>query len=234
LRGWFNHWLERLGQVSTASELSGVLVSATVEAGFDCIACGEIDVEDPRRSIFFVNTWPPEYFDLYRQARAVEFDPIVARLRISSEPFSWSQLSFAGSRERRLLQIVEEFGWIDGLAVPIARGGSRFGLVSLASRTEAPHGDDRQRIVEFLKIAYERLRGAMPSVDAKANNAGLTNREIECLGLVAKGFSDSEIAAKLGIASATAHEYVEGAKKKLGARNRPHAIAIAAGLHLLR
>lgn len=204
-----------------------------IDAGFDCIACGEIDIEDPRRSVFFINTWPLKWFDLYRKERLVECDPLVAQMRMSAEPFCWSDLAFADPRERMILKAAQEFGWVDGLAVPITRGGSRFGLVSLASRTKVPGGEDRQLVIEFVKIAYERLRGAVSSVDARANNARLTSREIDCLSLVAKGLPDSEIGTKLGISTATAHEHIERAKKKLDARNRPHAIAIAAGLHLL-
>jgi DNA-binding CsgD family transcriptional regulator len=233
LRGWFNQWLERLGQATTAAELSEMLVSAIADAGFDCIACGEIDIEESRRSTFFVNTWPADWLDFYRQERLIECDPLVAQMKLTAHPFAWSDLSFADPRERQVLKAVQEFGWIDGLAVPIPRGGSRFGLVSLASRAKVPDGEDRRLVVGFLTLAYERLRGAVSRVDAQANNAGLTSREIDCLRLVAKGLPDGEIGLELGISAATAHEYIERAKKRLGARNRPHAIAIAAGLHLL-
>lgn len=66
------------------------------------------------------------------------------------------------------------------------------------------------------------------------NNAGLTPREIECLGWVANGLSDTGIAVQLGIASDTAHEHVESAKRKLRARSRPQAVAIAMAIGILR
>jgi len=55
----------------------------------------------------------------------------------------------------------------------------------------------------------------------------LTRRERDCLALVAQGYSDGGIAARLGIKPVTAHAHIESAKRKLGARTRAHAVALA-------
>jgi DNA-binding NarL/FixJ family response regulator len=57
--------------------------------------------------------------------------------------------------------------------------------------------------------------------------AGLTDREIEVLALVAKGWSNTEIAAQLHISPATAKTHLSRLLMKLDARDRAQLIVIA-------
>lgn len=54
----------------------------------------------------------------------------------------------------------------------------------------------------------------------------LTEREAEVLALVAKGHSVREIAARLGLSYQTVRGALSRAIKRLGARNRTHAVAL--------
>lgn len=60
----------------------------------------------------------------------------------------------------------------------------------------------------------------------------LTGRESDCLGFAAHGLTSSDIGGKLGITERTVNFHVGNAIRKLGALNRPEAIAkgIARGL----
>ena len=55
----------------------------------------------------------------------------------------------------------------------------------------------------------------------------LDRNEIEALSLFANGKSADEIAAALKVSQGMAHHYLRVAARKLGARNRVHAVAIA-------
>ena len=55
---------------------------------------------------------------------------------------------------------------------------------------------------------------------------GLTPREREVLELVAQGFTDKEIARMLGRDYITVRDQSQSAVKRLGARNRAHAVAL--------
>jgi DNA-binding CsgD family transcriptional regulator len=55
----------------------------------------------------------------------------------------------------------------------------------------------------------------------------VTKREREVLALIAAGADVDQIAAELTISPATVKSHVKNAHRKLGARNRPHAIALA-------
>ncbi len=55
----------------------------------------------------------------------------------------------------------------------------------------------------------------------------LSRRETQCLGLLAAGFSNRGIAETLVISEPTVAMHLKNARKRLGARTREHAVAIA-------
>jgi DNA-binding NarL/FixJ family response regulator len=57
---------------------------------------------------------------------------------------------------------------------------------------------------------------------------GVTNRELDVLTLVANGMSDREIAGRLYLSEATIKTHLKSVYRKLAARNRAQAAAIAA------
>jgi DNA-binding CsgD family transcriptional regulator len=67
----------------------------------------------------------------------------------------------------------------------------------------------------------------------KRGSARLSRRQLEVLGLFADGLSVAEIAERLAISPATARTHGNNLLRKLGARNRAHAVALAAVSGLL-
>lgn len=55
----------------------------------------------------------------------------------------------------------------------------------------------------------------------------LTPRERDCLKWAAQGYSNSSIAANVGVTPRTAKFHIENAMKKVGAKTRAEAVAIA-------
>ena len=55
----------------------------------------------------------------------------------------------------------------------------------------------------------------------------LTPRQLDVLGLVARGCDQRRTAELLGIQEHTVKKHIEHAKKRLGAKNRAHAVWIA-------
>ena len=66
-----------------------------------------------------------------------------------------------------------------------------------------------------------------------AARAGLTPRELEVLGLVARGMSNQQVAESLVLSKHTVHRHVTNAFDKLGVSSRAAAVARAAQLGLL-
>jgi DNA-binding CsgD family transcriptional regulator len=77
----------------------------------------------------------------------------------------------------------------------------------------------------------ELFPGNRPQRDSNGRNGDrlLTNRELEVLELVAQGYSTREIARKLWVTDETVKTHVRRVLRRLGARTRAHAVAIAFG-----
>jgi LuxR family quorum sensing-dependent transcriptional regulator len=202
----------------------------------EIFACGEVDLTVKERTVFFVIEWPDDWRNFYLSSGLADRDPVVAALAHRHGPFTWSelrtdrQLSLAGTEG---LQRLSDHGWTEGLVVPIPRGGARFGLVSMAGRGR-PFTPDEKSLIALLSIGFhERVRAMAPEHGFPVPPAGLTDREIQCLTLIAHGRSDRAVGAKLGIAQSTAHEYLENAKRKLQAGTRAQAVALAVSLGII-
>jgi DNA-binding NarL/FixJ family response regulator len=70
-----------------------------------------------------------------------------------------------------------------------------------------------------------------PRLETRSNPAGLTNRQVEVLGLMVEGLSNGEIADRLYITKKTTEHHVSAVMAKLGATTRAKAIARAESLH---
>lgn len=74
-------------------------------------------------------------------------------------------------------------------------------------------------------------RGPRPST--RTNQAGLTSRQLEVLGLMAEGLSNAEIAARLLTSLKTIDHHVSAVLVKLGVHSRSQAISMAFQMELI-
>jgi DNA-binding CsgD family transcriptional regulator len=198
--------------------------------GFDTYACGEVDVDERERNVFFIVEWPEAWRKFYLSSGLVERDPLIDALRARRATFTWSDLRKDGSFLRagaEALRRVAEQGWREGFVAPVARGGSHFGLVSLAGRATDLSPEERKNLGLVCESLLARIRSLGPPPRFPVPPAGLTGRELDTLRLVAVGRTDAQIAEELGISKFTAHQHVESARKRLGAKSRAQMVARA-------
>ena len=116
------------------------------------------------------------------------------------------------------------------------------------SCVEAPRAETRLRAVEQLDAlgataTADRLRRTLrqegvtqvpvrPRASTRANPSGLTNRQLDVAKLVARGFTNAEIADRLYISPKTADHHVSAVLLKLGTPNRRAVVVQAHELGL--
>jgi DNA-binding CsgD family transcriptional regulator len=210
--------------------------SAIAPYGFDTFACGELDLKLRERSVFYLIDWPKEWRHFYLSEGLIERDPLIDALAFRHQPFTWTELR----KDRKLQKVGREVleraaaaGWTEGLVVPLSRGASRIGLVSLVGHQADIGPEDRAYLCLICICLHSHLRTLVTREGFATPPAGLTAREVECVRLVAQGLSDNAIARALKIAPSTAHEFVEKAKRRLKTRTRVELVAIAAALGIV-
>lgn len=88
-----------------------------------------------------------------------------------------------------------------------------------------------EQIVAGRRVLDERLGHAHPPAPELQlmEQAGLSRREREVLGEVLSGFGNKMIAGRLHISEDTVKSHMKAIFRKLGARDRAHAVALALG-----
>jgi len=226
----------RLRRLSSIESMTRLYRDAIALHGFDTFACGELDLKNRERTVFYVIAWPERWRRFYLQSRLVERDPVVETLAYRREPFTWSDLRTDRrfhNLGREALKLAAQHGWVQGLVVPLPGSGSRVGLVSLAGSREDISAEQRAYLSLISFGFHVHVRALVGKQGFAAPPAGLTDRELACVKLVAEGCSDAQIGRRMRVATSTAHEFVEKAKRRVGVRSRPALVAVAVSLGMV-
>ncbi len=129
-------------------------------------------------------------------------------------------------------------GLHDAIVVPVHLPLSRVGALSWWGKIDPDKARGLVRAHGPLLLAiahyFVDLLGdqALPSKDARVAEPPSV-RELECLTLAANGFADVEIAYEMNISFHTVRFHLLNACRRLGARNKTHAVVIAAQLGMI-
>jgi DNA-binding CsgD family transcriptional regulator len=182
--------------------------------------------------------WPKGWAEISDQKGFAADSPVVAAARSRTSPFTWLDTNREKrwtTPERAVMDSAFAWGWRDGFVLPVHGPGGYFATVSMGtSHRDLDQGpEQRLRLRMIAILAHERCR-AIAKLDSRASEyETLSARELECLRWVADGQADWEIGLILSISAATVKFHVDGARKKLRARNRAQAVArlMLAGLY---
>ena len=149
-----------------------------------------------------------------------------------ARPESWSEAAAVWDRLERA-PFAAYCRWRQAEAL-VAAGASRTDAAAplRAAHTTAARIEARPLLHEIELLAQRARLDLAPPAEASeresaAEALGLTSRESEVLNLIARGYTNREIAATLVISVKTASVHVSHILAKLGAPNRREAAAIA-------
>lgn len=186
-----------------------------------------------------------------REARALYGHPLTERRpRFLAEPAYWRWK--LGDLKEVPKGIPRPFALqIEGKPLEAAKAWRELGCSYEAARA-LTESDDETALKEALstfedlgarpmvQIVSQRMRDLGikgiprgPRSETKANPAGLTNRELEVLHLLAQGQRDKQIARSLKLSERTVHHHVSAVLGKLGTTSRAEAILEARKLGIL-
>ncbi len=188
------------------------------------------------------STLPDRWVERYRRANFVAIDPRLVRGRGQIAPWLWDAAGLAaGGALQRFMAEAAAVGVRSGVVVSLTDGELNRVTVTFDSATSPIDATRREAIaaglgdlVLFAIALHEfvlewRASGAAGRPPAAP---ALTLRERDCLELAARGMTSADIGTKLCVAERTVNFHFSNIKTKLGAMNRPEAIArgIALGL----
>src|SRR5271165_2066982 len=151
----------------TVAACAELFKETVAQLGVQVFACGEIDLADRDRNVMFVAEWPETWMRYYLKSGLVERDPILNALKVCHCAFSFSDIRHDprfSNLDRAMVRAAAQHGWARGLAVPVARGGTRFGLVTLIGRDQEFEQSQRMFLSLISECLLSRIRSLGPDV----------------------------------------------------------------------
>ncbi len=190
---------------------------------------------------------PDDMVDLWCHGGFYQRDPVQHMAMASTMPFVWSyrrnknSTALAGrltEEHQPVASYLHDADLISGVTVPIQRARG-----DLATCTAIWHGardsferDARHNLATFGLIGqvfHEHAYSLFSKQQRRSTFAHLTPRERECLRYSADGLTAKEIAHRLNRTVPTVTMHLQSAARRLGARNRVHAVTLAHHYRLL-
>jgi len=187
------------------------------------------------KNVWFHASVPPAYIEeFWPLARKFGPSPMSTLVQQRHKLVTWGEgmreLALRG-QESWLFDLARRHGMRDGAYVPQGAW-----MINYWSPKVLRGLSTRSRACLFMAAGFVCHRMETLIGPEKINNtvvAGLTARQLSALRLVSRGHTLAEIAARMEVGTATVRDYLEGARKKLGARDATHAAFQALRLHLI-
>ncbi len=208
--------------------------------GYSVYAIGAVPhPQDPYPSSFMVTNWPEEWRAAYFDRQFGRRDPTLRALAQTSQTFTVTELrqgrmGFAPTEEElEVLDFAAGLGLPSGLIVPVFRARGYTGVCCLVGNAPEPTPEIRARLQFIAEHTHDRLRALSAAQSVGEVTETLSPRETQILVLARQGLSDAGIAQSAAISVRTVRFHFDNARRKLAARSRAEAIAIAVAQHLL-
>lgn len=181
---------------------------------------------------------PEGWREYYHSRKYPMIDPTRKMLASAHRPFRWQnavgQYKPAAYRKRiaKLFQDSARYGMADGYVFPIHGRGGLVGSVWIGGEPNEMAPSELALFDAAARATFWRILELSQDNEASIDmpsppEVRLTQREMDILILLSKGMTSPEMGKELSISSHTVDWYINGIQRKLHARNRQHAIALA-------
>ena len=180
-----------------------------------------------------LTSWPDEMIETYDHAGLIFGSPVIARLRQSTNPFTYDVNSAGNARgdgkTAIAVALFERHGLSRGAYFPAHNSAGLRGALAFGGMREPLQP---REMAELNAVANRVFTDVLELRAGREQAISLSRREVECLSWASAGKTSVEMSEILGLSEYTVNHYLNRATRKLDAVNRVQAVAkaIRAGL----
>lgn len=217
-------WFCSLALAAENLEHIRILLQMVME-GVGATACVLCQIGDKRTdSLFEIQINCPQDLVCAVKSRKVGDDAIMVACEQRLLVFQWSDCERViemNDRRRETLALYSAHGLEDGCTVPLCVPNEPRGFCSFGYADARKLSFQQMGIMQVTApILFEAARRVQGLWKEHRLPHGLSQRQAECVTLVAQGLSDAQIARRMGISVDTVHDHIELAKRRHGAKKR--------------
>lgn len=171
-------------------------------------------------------------------------DPVMEVARSVTRPFTWSHhgrqsmimRDILSERHQPVVEFLMDTGMRSGITVPICGPGGSLATFTAIRSGNSDDADLNAHLSAVGHLGHVLHDTVMPGFSRdvlRTPHIKLSPRERQCMMLCASGLTTKQIAHEIDRAVPTVTLHLTSAANKLGARNRAHALSIAAHYRLL-
>jgi DNA-binding CsgD family transcriptional regulator len=224
-------FLERAEADSPPSDrLAAEFLKAIEALGFRYFACcSHVDPFHPPRDAVMLHNYPRGWVRTFSEAKLYGIDPVLRCAETSPLPFFWDsalQSVPLTKSQKTMMSDAAGYGIARGYTVPLHLSwlpGSFRASCSLIP-DDLPIDSRNYLAAEVLATYLYFFASRAQAPWLVPAEVSLTERERECLALVAQGKGDWAIARVLGLCESTVHYHIEHLKRRFQVATRPQAI----------
>lgn len=227
-----------LGQCTDIEQSSNLLAAELSDLGFEQFVYALIlkTAEGSVSEVIPTGTLNPEWVEIYFTNGFDKNDYACAHCMQSSAPLDWLHMFNTVNDKpqlekfQRTSSAVQDFGFHNGVTMPISQRKRRASLMSIVPPKEVKNCDHKENYCrnrdEILQIT-EAFDAKMEMLSLGAVHYSLTKREIEMLKWLSDGVAPKAIAQKTKTSVHTINKQILSAKVRLDCGTTMHAVSKA-------
>lgn len=178
-----------------------------------------------------LSDFPDEWRELLSSGGYYVHDPVLVACEKSVAPFSWDDLPrmiTMTKQHHAYMANAERAGLGRGYTIPIHVPGEASGLCSFVTAGDRALPARSLPAAQYLAcFAFEAARRLVATRDEADGVPRLTQRQLDCVVLAARGKSNWVAGILLGLSPGTVHKYLESAKKRYNVSSRTELVVRA-------